>query len=1094
MIKIFLLTFCFAMAWIFGPAQQQNPFSQFRVEHWDSKKGLPNDLVLTMHQSKDGFLWLTSYSSLARFDGVNFKSFNSRTVPLMKTDIVESAIAETADSTLWIPTPNSGLLAYKNGQFKAFLSGYNSLRLLAASDKGELLFLTNTSKNPFLFFATSSKKFTELDFAARDALFKEGRLFSPNSVDKSGTQWRLINNNLTRITRSKIDTILLNTEVNPYLKGTRPDQNYNEVYVDKKNRIWLSSENGLYLWKDTTMELYPGMENKAFIKNAYTSGLLLEDRRGGLWAATTSGLAYMPANSETFAFIPENHPLRSQSITNLLEDKEGNIWLSSQDGIYKLSYCKFTNYSVQDGLSDNRVSGICAIDSVRYMVGSLGKLFWVEQGLVRPYIFKNREAGEKIREVFHLYLDSRGNIWVCTNSYIIKISPQGEKLIAAKGNPRYVYEDGDKRIWLGMPYTGIGFLNGNDEIEMLNLPKVNFKPMFISTIRKLKNGNWLVTTFNKGAFIIDKSGEAVYLNEPGDLPNIGVFDSYEDEDGVIWLPTQAGLSRYKDGKLSNIGFKDGLPENALFGFLPDDQGYIWFPSNRGLLRARKQELVDYFDKKIEKIDWRLYDDADGMLDRQCVGARHSAITSSGKLLIPTFGGLVEIDPDKLISNPHPPPVVIHAVVRDSSTIDLSKDNIFTPGNHRYVFQYSGLSLVAPEKVQIRFRLIGYDKDWINSVGDRRAYYTNIPSGDYTFQVIASNNDGIWNETGASFHFIIKPFFYETVWFRILVVVALLLFIWIVVRWRTSVVRKQNESLEAQVTSRTKDLNKANLELNQSNTAIATQRDSLEKTLTELKSAQSQLIQSEKMASLGELTAGIAHEIQNPLNFVNNFSEVSKELLDEMKTELNNGNTKEVKQIAGDVIQNLEKILHHGKRADSIVKGMLQHSRTSSGQKEPTDINALADEYLRLAYHGLRAKEKAFNATLNTDYDESIGQINIIPQDIGRVILNLITNAFYVVGEKRQRESENYQPTVSISTKRIGDKVEIKVADNGNGIPQKILDKIFQPFFTTKPTGQGTGLGLSLSYDIVKAHGGEMGVKTKESEGTIFIISIPIIKQ
>jgi two-component system, NtrC family, sensor kinase len=265
---------------------------------------------------------------------------------------------------------------------------------------------------------------------------------------------------------------------------------------------------------------------------------------------------------------------------------------------------------------------------------------------------------------------------------------------------------------------------------------------------------------------------------------------------------------------------------------------------------------------------------------------------------------------------------------------------------------------------------------------------------------------------------------------------------------------------------------------------------LEKTLSDLKSTQSQLIQSEKMASLGELTAGIAHEIQNPLNFVNNFSEVSTELVDEMNEEIDKGNLEDAKEIASDLKQNLEKINHHGKRAGDIVKGMLQHSRTSSGQKELTDINALADEYLRLAYHGLRAKDKSFNTTLKTNYDESIGKVSVIPQDIGRVVLNLITNAFYVVNEKKISGVENYEPTVSVSTKKTGDKVEIKVADNGNGIPKKVLDKIFQPFFTTKPTGQGTGLGLSLSYDIVKAHGGELKVETKEGEGSEFVIQLP----
>jgi two-component system NtrC family sensor kinase len=290
-----------------------------------------------------------------------------------------------------------------------------------------------------------------------------------------------------------------------------------------------------------------------------------------------------------------------------------------------------------------------------------------------------------------------------------------------------------------------------------------------------------------------------------------------------------------------------------------------------------------------------------------------------------------------------------------------------------------------------------------------------------------------------------------------------------------------------------------------NIILSQQKEELQSTLSELKSTQSQLIQSEKMASLGELTAGIAHEIQNPLNFVNNFSDVNTELIEEMKSELLTGNTEEALAIANDIADNEQKINHHGKRADAIVKGMLQHTRSNSGVKEPTDINALADEYLRLAYHGLRAKDKSFNATMKTDFDESIGMINVIPQDIGRVILNLITNAFYAVSTSTPKSPKGdlpYAPTVTVSTKILlpplggaganqGLRVAISVTDNGPGIPAHILDKIFQPFFTTKPTGQGTGLGLSLSYDIVKAHGGELKVETKEGQGTEFTIILPI---
>jgi two-component system NtrC family sensor kinase len=292
--------------------------------------------------------------------------------------------------------------------------------------------------------------------------------------------------------------------------------------------------------------------------------------------------------------------------------------------------------------------------------------------------------------------------------------------------------------------------------------------------------------------------------------------------------------------------------------------------------------------------------------------------------------------------------------------------------------------------------------------------------------------------------------------------------------KQQILSSQNEILEEQVTERTAELNQS---------------------LENLKSAQAQLIQSEKMASLGELTAGIAHEIQNPLNFVNNFSEVNTELIDELQTELKAGNTEDVFAISNDIKDNEEKILHHGKRAEAIVKGMLQHSRASTGKKESTDINALADEYLRLSYHGMRAKDKNFNADFKTDFDESIGKINVVPQDIGRVLLNLFNNAFYAVGERRKVEGVGYEPVVSVSTKKMDEKIEMRVKDNGTGIPQKVVDKIFQPFFTTKPTGQGTGLGLSLSYDIItKEHNGTIRVESKEGEGSEFVIQLQIIEQ
>jgi two-component system NtrC family sensor kinase len=313
------------------------------------------------------------------------------------------------------------------------------------------------------------------------------------------------------------------------------------------------------------------------------------------------------------------------------------------------------------------------------------------------------------------------------------------------------------------------------------------------------------------------------------------------------------------------------------------------------------------------------------------------------------------------------------------------------------------------------------------------------------------------------------------------------FVWTLARWATTkkeraelnFVTQQNQMLDKLVAERTAELTK--------------QKDELQQTLDLLQTTQQQLIQSEKLASLGELTAGIAHEIQNPLNFVNNFSEVSMELIDEMEEELAKGDTEEANAIAADIKQNLGKIIHHGKRADAIVKGMLQHSRASSNTKEPTDINKLADEYLRLAYHGLRAKDKTFNAELVTNFGEGLPLINMVPQDIGRVLLNLFNNAFYAVHARQVEAGVEYKPVVTLSTHQKNGSIVISVADNGTGIPGEVKDKVMQPFFTTKPTGEGTGLGLSLSYDIVvKGHNGAIEVQSKEDEGSEFFVTLPII--
>jgi signal transduction histidine kinase len=399
------------------------------------------------------------------------------------------------------------------------------------------------------------------------------------------------------------------------------------------------------------------------------------------------------------------------------------------------------------------------------------------------------------------------------------------------------------------------------------------------------------------------------------------------------------------------------------------------------------------------------------------------------------------------------------------------------GKSRFEFHYAGISFTGSKEVRYKYQLVGLDDGWIDAGPRREAYYTNLKPGEYTFRVIAANGDGIWNEQGASASFVLSPHFYQTGWFIGLVVLGFLTAGPSFYLYRMRNMKRRKAELEHLVQERTGEL---------------------QKTLNNLKDTQNQLILSEKMASLGQLTAGIAHEIKNPLNFITNFSVLSHDLTKDLRKELaaerdrvDPKRAKEIEDLLGDLEQNVSKINEHGKRADSIVRGMLLHSRGKSGERQETDLNALLAEYTNLAYHGMRAQDQSFNVKIETEFDPAVGNVSVVPQDLSRAFLNIVNNACYAANDRKKASHNGFTPVVRVSAKNLADGVEIRIRDNGNGIPDSIREKIFNPFFTTKPAGAGTGLGLSLSYDIItQEHKGDIRVDTKEGEYTEFVITIP----
>jgi len=879
------------------------------------------------------------------------------------------------------------------------------------------------------------------------------------------------------------------------------------IFEDSRGTLWIGTAgDGLHSMDKKTGVITrhrndpenPGKLSRPPLFNAEDHiTFITEDAEGQLWIGTLwAGLTRydFQKNIKTrFENSTNNtHGYKNNSSWAAYASPDGLLWVSTQTIVNTTLYMAdlFTNYIPAYVLGSDFVNST-------YMESDSVVWFGTDSGL----LIKNIVNGKSIRyrhdsknsnsisdnSVGIIYKDSKDLFWLATRNGLTRFDPvrklfrqyfftESRGFGVAENSVANIYEDSQSNFWVAT--FGGGLFNLNPETGIYTNYSHNpadtnsiSEDLVVAMLEDDNHDLWVGTVNNGGLNkMIRKTGKFKHY-----LEGFSITIMERDIKGEIWVGTTSELYRYdKKGDrfipLSEIN--PGLPVTEIRSIVADKENNLWIGTTAGIyMLNNKRDKIVLFGRKNNVVG-----------DRLMFGG--SYIEKDGKLVIENFDGYYSFYPDRIKLIDRPLNIYFTHLWIDGKSIlpDVKgplKDPIseatevnFKHNQNTISVSFTAIKYGSNSERSIYYKLENYDTEWRLAESDNRVFYYNIPPGDYSFKIKAVNSDnGRWTEK--SFAVIISPPWWKTWWAYSL---YSLLFIGLIF----SIHRIQRERILRAERERTREKEFA-------------QAKEIEKAYQILKSTQSQLIQSEKMASLGELTAGIAHEIQNPLNFVNNFSEVSSEMIDEMNSEIEKGNLNEVKNISGHIKHNLEKIMHHGKRADGIVKGMLQHSQAGSGQKEPTDINALADEYLRLAYHGLRAKDKSFNVTMKTEFDKNIGAVNIIPQDIGRVVLNLITNAFYAVSEKDRAKQNGYVPTVTVSTKKINQpqSVIISVKDNGNGIPSKVLDKIFQPFFTTKPAGQGTGLGLSLSYDIIKAQGGEIKVETKEGEGTTFNILLPV---
>jgi signal transduction histidine kinase/ligand-binding sensor domain-containing protein len=1084
------------------------------VMQFDANFGLPGN-TLSVLKDGNGMLWMGTDGGVAKYDSENLEIYgtdqgltasrtfsmlldskgrlwlgnniNTITVIDFKAQLIhelsssfdmgnEYDMIEAKDGKIWLTNNRNG---YNIVDLEA-----NTIRKLNA----EHGLLGNFSITPFqdkegLIWLTTDKGVTIIDLknGKKKALTIENGLITPFVFtiyqDREGKIWIGIGGGVQIINASKTTISSLMQK-----QGLKEGGSVSNIYQDKGDKIWLGTDNGfMYSFDETKKEI----EKFEINKGDQILFNILEDKQGQIWTATIQGGLYKldPKNGR-----PGNYGLAdgltSNEVWSTLETNDGKMWIGTYNGIdvYDPKTQTLKHLGLEQGLIHVRNSRLLEDSKGRiWSCGSGNGISIIDpkKGTIQQL---TKDQGLKTNSIIAVLEDENGLMWlggelgeiqtIDLEHSIFKYYEATTKETKVRNN--IFLRDATNHIWIATVGAGIQRIDPkNNTRSRITQAEGLVGDRVFSLMQDEHQNIWAAS--DKGVVLINaqKKELTTFTTDEGLAAN-DVYAIIEHK-GEIFNGTSKGLTilkpieqknnAYPFWKVKTLGKKQGLDqvdfsENS---FTFDKNGRLWAGVNGQMLTVIDPIQKDNFDNTTFITGLNILDKKQVFIDKISIQKNRKALGKawlSGKDTLLSVKNEVENSANKMHWNTVMPPY--------NMPVDL-----VLPANQNYLsFTYNGFQLNNPDKLVYSYFLEGIDKNW-SPVSEKNISenYRDLPSGDYNFKVVSKGIDGVWSKP-AEFKFTISAPWWQTWWAYLVYLLLLLLLGYSIHRFQKErTIRKERERAQQ------KELEQAKV---------------IEKAYLDLKTTQSQLIQSEKMASLGELTAGIAHEIQNPLNFVNNFSEVSLELMDEMETEIGKGDLEEAKNIAIDIKQNLEKINYHGKRADGIVKGMLQHSRAGNNVKEPTNINALADEYLRLAYHGLRAKDKSFNADLETHFDANLPKINVIPQDIGRVLLNLFTNAFYATHQKQKAAKGEYKPSVSVTTALKNEVVEITVKDNGMGIPDAIKDKIMQPFFTTKPTGEGTGLGLSLSYDIiVKSHGGTISIDSKENEYTIFTIRLPL---
>ncbi|MFI5161626.1 MAG: two-component regulator propeller domain-containing protein [Sphingobacteriales bacterium] len=1087
----------------------------------ENKNSLPTYIMASVFLDRDHNVWVASYDNgLFKYDRSHDRFMQVRSPYLTVHEGISSALCDTSGS-IWsvIETngdkntvleklePSSGKFyrygPAEKGKYHVALSSPFYLRL--GSDKQPLI------KSPGNIFSYNpTKESFEIFLPQTDTAIRKKMGFPLRQLSDAHKTWVSGGNGGGLIKYDELTQKVTIYHHKAADTSSLPSDTVHGILQDSKRRIWISSVAGLSLFnqeKNNFTTFHPRDQLQGQASNSLFIASI--DKKDNVWLVYGYDLFCFDTKSHRFAKYVHDD-LDPTSLTKALPhafifDRDDKLWIAQSYGGVDHVNEVTSAFKVSNNQCGEAISAIKGING-NVLIGSLKGIFSYNElsdtykQITKKWSYLLTQTANGLVYFrpggkLNVY-DPRTNITKPFADYIKKTEMKDRAFSAS-----YMLEDHTGRLWIGTddkgmlsfdPKTGTlksyPYTTNNNHIKGSDV----LDDRRVIVIYEDHEGTVWAGTNNGGLNHYDRKRD-IFVSSYRPQEQLNCITSiFEDNNQRLWAGTYlTGLfmvDRKTGFPIKHFTENEGLISNNVGRLSISNGQYLWIWSPRGLSRLNLENF-SIRNFSVVNAPWQ------DLFANDQAGLTTLIDNQSSTVIVPGNNKLVTVDLKRLPVNKIPPIVHIETISHNDPRAQKSIDStdqaygikeLDLPHNqNRITFTYVALDFNDAPGVRYQYKLDGYDGGWVDAGTTRWVTYTNLSPGTYTFRVKAKNSDGFWNNKGDTFIVVISAPWWQTWWAWLLWII---LFVWVIyafIAYRSRKLLHDKKILEHKVQVRTE-------EVIQQKEEIEAQRDSLEETLGELKATQTQLIQSEKMASLGELTAGIAHEIQNPLNFVNNFAEVNQEMLDELEDELKAGKIAEALELTADLKHNEQKISHHGKRADSIVKGMLQHSRTGSGEKQLTNLNALADEFLRLSYHGLRAKDKEFNAELITNFDAELPKINTVPQDIGRVLLNLFNNAFYAVNEKKKTAGPDYKPTVEVNTATQNGSILISVKDNGNGIPENIREKIMQPFFTTKPTGEGTGLGLSLSYDIVvKGHGGSISVDTKEGSYTEFTVLLPV---